>query len=270
MTERPDLLTEMNVLLDDDTVEAILAGEANGSVPADFAMVAELARAARVNAAGAVPASAEQDKEDELIAAIASAVRASSPLRALRPRLRTRTAAVAAFAAVAFSATAAAAATNQLPPTLQNALHDAAAHVGVHLPEADAGNDPPASNPPASGEAPQHDATSASSASDAAPPASNPSDLNDDTPGNSGHDRQPGDVASVAHDDNPSSEDDAHAQSGQDQSGQDQSVEDQSDNSGAESPLHSSTASSDELGHPNKSGGNATSSLHVNSDRGKP
>ena len=232
MTEKPDLPSEMIRLLDDDTVEAILAGEANGSVPAEFARVAELARAARVNAVGAEPATSEQEQEHdtELIAAIATAVRRGSAWNAtddnatdshatgnvvpLRRRRHGRAAAAVAFAAMTFSATAAAAATNHLPASLQNALSNAASHVGVHLPEADAHSDQPASTPPVTGEVPQHDETPTSSApaSDAAPPAVTPAS----DAANSAHDHEPGDTASAAHSDNPSSEDDTHARSGED------------------------------------------------------
>ena len=256
MTEKPDLPGEMNVLLDDETVDAILAGEANGSVPAEFAKVAELARAARVNAAGAEPATLAQDNEAELVAAIASAVRASSPLRTLRPHRKSRAAAVVAFAAVTFSATAAAAATNNLPPVLQDALSNAASHVGVHIPQADADRDQPASTPPASEEAPDNSATSASSASDAAPPASTPADFNNEgAPGNSDHTREPGDVSSVAHDDNPATQDDTHASTG--------SEGDHSNNSGGQEQSEFDSTSSDtssEDEQTNNSGGNDTAS----------
>lgn len=219
MTERPDLPGEMTHLLDDDTVNAILTGEAHGSVPAEFARVAELARAARVNAGGAAPAVSEQ--ETEFIASIAAAVRRGSAWNSTkvvplaRRRRRGTAAGLAVFAAVTLSAGAAAAATNHLPPTLQDALSNAASHVGVHLPTADAGSDQPASTPPATEEVPQHNVTppSSASAADNAPPAVTPAS-SDGAPGNSAHDRSPGDVASEAHVDNPTTVDDTHARSG--------------------------------------------------------
>ena len=74
MTDTPDLPGEMIRMLDDDTVEAILAGDATGSVPAEYARVAQLARAARVDAACDDPAGSEQ-REAEVVAAIATAMR---------------------------------------------------------------------------------------------------------------------------------------------------------------------------------------------------
>jgi len=261
MTDQPDLPNEMIRLLDDDTVDAILAGEANGSVPAEYARLAELARAARVIAVGAEPATSEQDKEAELVAAIATAVRKGSAWNSstqnvvpLRRRRRGRAAAAVAFAAITFSATAAAAATNHLPASLQDALSNAASHVGVHLPEADAHRDQPASTPPATGEVPQHDVTPASSASasDAAPPAVTPAS-SDGAPGNSAHDQNPGDIASEAHSDNPSSEDDAHARSGEDNG---RTPTTQSDTTNSSS---SDVGSSDHGGSSNSSHSNVSS-----------
>ena len=221
MTDTPDLPGEMIRMLDDDTVEAILAGDATGSVPAEYARVAQLARAARVDAACDDPAGSEQ-REAEVVAAIATAMRqgiswnSTDDVVKLRRHRLVRAAGIAAFAAVTLTATAAAAATNHLPSAVQDALSTAASHVGVHLPEADAHSDQPASTPPATEEVPQHDTTPASSASaaDAAPPEVTPAS----DAANSAHDHDPGDTASEAHSDNPSSEDDTHAQSGSDHS----------------------------------------------------
>ena len=248
MTDATDSSNEMIRLLDDDMVEAILGGEANGSVPAEYLRVAELARAAKPTAAGVEPAPAEQIKEAELVAAIASAVRAPSPPRTRRHVRRTRTVAVAAFAAVTLSATAAAAATDHLPGPIQSALSNAADHVGVHLPDGDAGSDHPAPAPPATEEAPKQTDASASSASggasDSAPPEVTPASGNDDgVPGNSAHDQSPGDVASEAHDDNPSSQDDVHAPSAPDNSASTHSEEPAADP--GQSSLHSNSLKSD-------------------------
>ena len=219
MTEKADLPDEMIPLLHDDQVEAILTGEANGSVPPEYMRVAELVRGGREFPADATQS--EQMMEAALVAAIAAAVQAPSPPRVRRNGRRTRSAAVVAFAAVTLSATGAAAATDHLPAPIQSALSNAASHVGVHLPTGDTGSDHPASPPPATEEAPKQTDASASSASggasDNAPPAVTPASGNDDgTPGNSAHDQAPGDVASDAHEDNPSSQDDTHAQSGPD------------------------------------------------------
>ena len=162
MTDTPDLPGEMIRMLDDDTVEAILAGDATGSVPAEYARVAQLARAARVDAACDDPAGSEQ-REAEVVAAIATAMRqgiswnSTDDVVKLRRHRLVRAAGIAAFAAVTLTATAAAAATNHLPSAVQDALSTAASHVGVHLPEADAHSDQPASTPPATEEVPQHD-----------------------------------------------------------------------------------------------------------------
>ena len=242
MTEKADLPDEMIPLLHDDQVEAILTGEANGSVPAEYMRVAELVRAAHEFPADVVQS--EQMIQADLVAAIAAAVQAPSPLIRRHGR-RTRAAAVAAFAAVTLSATAAAAATDNLPGSVQKALANAVSHVGVHLPTGDAGSDQPASPPPATEEAPQQSDASASSASagasDNAPPAITPASGNDDgTPGNSAHDEAPGDVASEAHADNPSSEDNVHASSGEDNS----QNSDGRSNSGGQSSVHSNSIKS--------------------------
>ena len=219
MTEETDLPHKMIRLLDDSLVEAILTGDGDGSVPAEYLSVAELARAARPTPDGVDLTPAERVREAELVAAIASAVRAPSPSRARRHVRRTRTAVVAAFAAVTLSATGAAAATDHLPTPIQSALSNAASHVGVHLPTGDSGSDHPAPPPPTTeGVSNQTDVSASSAsggASDSAPPAVTPASRNDDgVPGNSAHDQSPGDVASEAHSDNPSSRDDAHAQDG--------------------------------------------------------
>lgn len=251
MTEETDLPHEMIRLLDDDLMEAILTGNGDGSVPAEYVGVAELARAARTTAdTGVDLTAAERIREAELVAAIASAVRAPSPSRARRHVRRTRTAVVAAFAAVTLSATGAAAATDHLPHPIQSALSNAASHVGVHLPTGDSGSDHPAPPPPATEEAPNHTDVSASSASggvsDNAPPAVTPASGNDDgVPGNSAHDQSPGDVASEAHTDNPSSQDDAHAQNGSDNSDDHGSATTVPPSDRGQGSLHSNSIKSD-------------------------
>ena len=82
----------------------------------------------------------------------------------------------------------------------------------------------------------------------------------DGAPGNSAHDQSPGDVASEAHADNPSSEDDVHANSG----------EAPGHNKSTESESTPSTES-----HSNNSGGNGSglgglNSSHSSSAKLKP
>ena len=222
-------------MLTDDELEAILSGESNGSTPAEYARIAQLVRIAR----------SEPEQVDEREATIVSAIAAAlqspdgladdlAPVIPLRARRRARVAVVAAVAAVSLSVTAAAAATDHLPGPVQKALSNAASRVGVDLPDGDAGSDHPAT-PPASEEesntsngstsSPSNSSsdtaanTSSNGVSDNAPPAVNPSAQNDDgVPGNSAQDQAPGDIASEAHSDNPASQDDVHAQNGQENS----------------------------------------------------